>query len=161
MSTSYNTYIHKKGDKRTYKKYCKYGNECYDLNCCYHHPHPDNEYINWKLCQYGDRCYAHIENRCKYRHVHYKYKRSYYNKELNPVVNKDIRDDRFKYTYDNLDTKDNVTNDRVDNENWWHSLSPELKKIVNNPDDIESPPNKKIKLDINVNDTVCIKLSNS
>ena len=70
-------------------------------------------------------------------------------------------DTHFKYTSKDLETKDNVTNDRVDNENWWHSLSPELKKIVINPDDIEPPPNKKIKLDINVNDTVCIKLSNS
>ena len=151
MSTTYNTYNYKKSAKRTYKRYCKYGNECRDLKCRYHHPHPDNEHINWKLCLYGDRCYAHMKNTCIYRHV--PYKRTYYDKDLVPITNKDTRINRFKYTYKELDV--------IDNENWWNSLSPELKKIVNNPDDIEMPPNKKIKLDTNVNDTVYIKLSNS
>lgn len=156
MSTSYNTYNYKISVKRTYKRYCKYGNKCYDLKCCYHHPHPDNERINWKLCKYGDRCYAHIENRCKYRHI--PYKRTYCDKEIVPITSKDKVDNHFKKE---LEDKDNIGNVYIDNKNWWHSLSPELKKIVNNPDDIELPQNKKIKLDTDVNDTVYIKISNS
>ena len=48
--------------------YCKHHNRCYSFDCKYHHPHPEDETVNWRLCAHGPDCKCYQEGKCKFRH---------------------------------------------------------------------------------------------